>query len=469
MPFPSLPDAFFRPRNIAVIGATKKAGFGGGIPAFLKRNGYGERLFLVNPRETEIEGLPVYRRLTDITGNIDCAIIIVPKMQVPAIMKDCLDKGVRAVILETAGFSETGDEGRTLENDIKELIQGTHTRVIGPNCVGLINPHDRFGSTEVDFDEIRPGNIGVIAQSGVFGNIVADWSPSQDMALSALVTIGNRIDVDESDMLYHFGADTKTDVIVLYLEGAKDGMRFMKAAREVARVKPVIILKSGRTEMGKKAAASHTGSMSGDDALYEAFFRQSGVVRASNFQELFDLARVFSREPLMEGPDISVVTSSGSLAVMAADAAHQLGLGFPDLGQETVEAVRSRAPAWMNVKNPLDVGPSGLFGTALKAALNDEKIKGVLAIPVIPGTIIKSMVESGMDPALLYGDPESIRKTAPGKPALVYSVGSEFWTKLVKDMFGPHFTLISSPDTAAKAFFALYKYRQFREKIKNEQ
>jgi len=462
MPFPSLPEAFFSPRSVAIIGATKKSGFGSGIPAFLKRNGYGDRLYLVNPRETEIEGLPVYRRVLDIPHPIDLAIIIVPKEHVHGVIRDCLEKGIRAIILESAGFSETGSEGKALERDIERLIRGTGTRLIGPNCVGLINPHGRFASTEVAFDEIRPGNVGVIAQSGVFGNIVADWAPSQDLALSGLVTIGNRIDVDESDMLYHFGADERTDVIVLYLEGAKNGQRFMKAAREVSLKKPVLVYKSGRTEVGKKAAASHTGSLSGEDALYDAFFHQSGVVRASTFQELFDLARVFSREPLMKGTDISVVTSSGSLGVMAADAAFQLGLRFPDLGPDTVAAVRGHAPAWMNVRNPLDVGPSGLFGIALEAALRDERVHGVIAIPVIPGTIIKSIIDGGVDPSFMFGEAGKIRKTAPEKPALVYTVGSNFWVRLVKDLFGPHLTMVNSPEAAAKALWALYRYNRFR-------
>jgi len=462
MPFPTLPDEFFRPRSVAIIGATKKAGFGSGIPAFLKRNGYGNCLYPVNPRETEIEGLPVYRRVTEIPHHVDLAIIIVPKAQVLGVISDCLERGIRAIILESAGFSETGAEGAALEKDIKKLLQGTGTRLIGPNCVGLVNPHERFASTEVDFDEIRPGNVGVIAQSGVFGNIVADWAPSQDLALSGLVTIGNRIDVDETDMLYHFGADERTDVIVLYLEGAKEGSRFMKAARDVSLKKPVLVYKSGRTEAGKKAAASHTGSLSGDDALYEGFFHQSGVIRAATFQELFDMARVFSREPLMKGPNIAVVTSSGSLGVMAADAAFQLGLQFPALGSDAVAAVKSQAPAWMNVRNPLDVGPSGLFGVALEAALKDTSVHGVIAIPVIPGTIIKAVVEGGIDPSILYGEAEKIRKAAPEKPVLLYTVGSEYWMRLVRDMFGPHVTIVSAPETAAKALWALYRYHRFR-------
>ena len=173
--------------------------------------------------------------------------------------------------------------------------------MIGPNCLGVINPHASFTTTQVNLEALRPGNIGVIAQSGTFGNILADWAPTQDLCFSKLVTIGNRLDVDETDCLLYLADDDRTDVIVLYLEGVKDGGRFYEAARSVSRRKPILVYKGGRSQAGRKAAASHTGSLTGEDELYEAIFRQTGVIRAASFQELFDMARVFSREPLMAG------------------------------------------------------------------------------------------------------------------------------------------------------------------------
>ena len=457
-----LPREFFQPRSIVIAGASKKGGFGSGIPKLLKRSGYADRLYLVNPREREIEGLQVYKRITDIDAEIDLAIVVVPRDHVKGVLEDCAAKNIRAVILETAGFSETGPEGARLEREIGTLARNAGMRIIGPNCVGLINPHDRFASTEVALEEMEPGNIGVIAQSGVFGNIVADWAPSQDLNVSSLVTIGNRADVDETDMLYHFAADERTDVIVLYLEGAKDGERFRRAAREAAARKPVLVYKSGRTEAGKRAAASHTGSMTGEDGLYDGLLRQSGVIRASSFQELFDLARVFARQPLMKGSDIGVVTSSGSLGVMATDAAFQLGLHLPELSPATIDALREEAPPWMNVKNPLDLGPSHLFGAGLEAALRDPRINGVIAIPVIPYAIIDSLMKAGVAPELIFGDPEQIRKTLPDKPVVTYTVGSSSWLSLIRKMFGPHMTLVSSAETASKALWALHRYHLFR-------
>ncbi len=458
-----LPSQFFNPRSIVVVGATKKGGFGSGIPRMLKMLGYGDRLYLVNPREKEMEGLAVYRRVTDIAEPIDLAIIIVPRNQVKAVLEDCLSKGIKAVILESAGFGETGLEGARLEDELRELVKNSDVRVIGPNCVGLINPHGKFASTEVAMEKMTPGNIGVIAQSGVFGNIVADWSPSQDMHVSSLVTIGNRIDVDEVDLLHHFADDDKTDVIVLYLEGAKDGKKFQEAAREVSFRKPVIAYKSGRTEVGKKAAASHTGSMSGSDGIYDGVLRQSGIIRANGVQELFDLARVFASQPLMTGCEIGVVTLSGSLGVMAADAAFHLGLSLPDLSADTVGALREPAPPWMNIKNPLDPGPSGLFGIGLEAVLQDPGIRGVIAIPVMPASIVESLIEQGVEPEVLLGDPGKIRRTLPGKPVVTCTIGSDFWISLIRKMFGPYMTVVSSPETATKALWALHRYHRFRQ------
>ena len=456
-----LPEAFFRPRNVAVIGASKKQGFGSGIPAVLMKYGYRDRMYLVNPREKEIDGLVVYPRITDVPGEIDLAIVIVPGPQAPAVIRDCIAKGIRAVILESAGFSETGPAGARLEEDVRGIVRGSGTRVIGPNCIGLVNTHDRFATTQISFEELRAGNIGVIAQSGAFGNILADWAPTQGLAFSKLVTIGNRVDVDETDVLAYLAQDEKTDVIVLYLEGVKDGSRFYETAREVSLRKPILVYKGGKSPAGSRAAASHTGSLTGEDELYEGLFRQSGVIRASSFQELFDMARAFSREPLMRGPHVGVVTCSGSLGVMVADACMGCGLQFPELAEETVKTMRGLAPAWMNVKNPLDVGPSGLFAPAAKAVLRDGGIDGIITCPVIPNTVVQELVEAGADLRIMYGDPEEYRRIAPDKPFLIYTVGGAFWLSLVQKVYGDILTIVSSPEIAARAVSALYRRSQF--------
>lgn len=459
---PSL-DAFFTPRSVAVIGASVKKLFGSAIPKTLIELGYRDCLYLVNPRQKEIEGMPVYRRVTDVPHDIDLAIVVVPGMNVPEVIRDCRTKGIKAVIIESAGFSEVSPEGAELEEEIKSLIRGTDMRIIGPNCIGVVNTHGRFASTELAFDELREGNIGVIAQSGVFGNVLTDWAPTQNLAFSKLVTIGNRIDVDETDLIYYFADDEKTDVIVLYLEGVKDGQRFFKAASEVSPKKPILVFKSARTDEGKKAAAIHTGSISGQDALYEGLFRQAGVIRAYSFQELFDLARVFAAEPLMTGPNVGIVTCSGSLGVMAADECARLGLKFPTLLPEAVAELADQAPAWMKIGNPLDVGPSGLFSNAINAVLKDDRINGMIAFPVVPGTAVKTLESEGIDLQLLFGDAVEYRILSQHKPLIMFTFGAEHWMREVKKLFGGAFTIVSSPEIASRALWALYSYHQYRQ------
>ncbi|MBN1662748.1 MAG: CoA-binding protein [Deltaproteobacteria bacterium] len=458
-----LPNAFFKPQSVAVIGASVNKVFGSTIPRTLIELGYRDNLYLINPHHKEIEGMPVYAHVTDVPHAIDLAIVIVPFASVPDVIRDCLKKGINAVIIESAGFSEISPEGAGKENEIKELIRGTDMRIIGPNCIGIINTHDRFASTEINFNELREGNIGVVAQSGVFGNILTDWAPTQNLAFSKLITIGNRIDVDETDLIYYFADDEKTDVIVLYLEGVNDGDRFFKALNEVSPRKPILVYKSGRTAEGRKAATIHTGSISGEDDLYEGMFRQTGAIRAYSFQELFDFARVFSDEPLMTGPNVGIVTCSGSLGVMAADECARLGLKFPALHPAAVAELNDQKPAWMKIGNPLDVGPSGLFSLAVNAALKDDQINGVITFPVVPGTTVKTLEREGLNLELLFGDAVEYRILSRHKPLLMFTFGGAYWMHKVQQIFGGAFTIVSSPEVASRALWALYSYHQYRQ------
>ncbi len=463
---PAISNSFFEPENVAVIGATKKFGFGYGIPKYLIGHGYEDRIFLINPKEKELFGKPVYPSITDVPGEVDLAIIAIPAPVVPDAIRGCLQKGVRSIILESAGFSETGEKGAAIESEIQEIIKGVDVRIIGPNCVGIMNPHNDFASCEISFDQITPGNISVVAQSGVFGNILIDWAPSQDIRLSKIISIGNRLDVDEVDVLEYLLADEQTEVIVLYMEGVKNGPRFIETLSKVTRQKPVLILKSGRTEAGKAATASHTGSMAGDDAIYDGVFSKCGAIRANSFQELFDLARIFSSQPTPEGPEVAVVTASGSLGAMTVDACVKLGLKLPMFSDESLEEVRSLAPGWMNVRNPLDVGPSGLFGPAFNAALKDPQMKSIILTPVIPDMAVKGMEETGMnmDLSMWFGDVQKIRSEW-NLPVVAFTLGSTSWMKSFKDFCGDAIPIVSSIETAARSVYELYKFGQRKKQL----
>ncbi|MDB4433346.1 CoA-binding protein [bacterium] len=459
-------DVFYRPKSVAIIGAKNRAsGFGARLPRFLLELGVAaERLHLVNPREKEIDGLPVYPTVKDVPGDVDLAIVIVPAPAVPGVLGDCVEKGVAVVNVQSAGFAETGADGAKAQEEMGRLARESGIRIMGPNCVGVVNVPGRFSTCQVDLDAIRPGGVSVVAQSGVFGNVLMDWAPSQDLALCKLATIGNRADVDETDMLEYLGRDPATRVIVIYLESVKDGRRFIEVARRASLEKPVLVYKSGETEAGKKATLSHTGSLSGTEAIFDGACRQAGIIRGRDLFELFDMARAFEACPLPKGRRALVVTGSGSQGAMAADRLVQCGLELPDMTARSVAEIRKNAPDWMNVGNPLDIGPSGLFTLGMKLAMTDSNIDAVITMPIIPWTAVKLLLD--VDPEAvskrMFIDPALIEK-ATERTLLISLMGHPDWVKNVRRFFGPHAPVMTTPQNAARALAAMCEYREWRE------
>jgi acyl-CoA synthetase (NDP forming) len=337
-------------------------------------------------------------------------------------------------------------------------------RVIGPNCVGVVNTANKFASVELIDESLPPGPVAVIAQSGVFGNILLDHIHQYGLYVSKAVTLGNRIDVDESDMLDYFDRDPMTRLIMLYLEGTADGPRFKETLSRVARNKPVLILKSGRTGEGKQATASHTGSMSGQDNIYNAVFAQTGAIRAESLSHLMDLARVFATQPLPKGNRLGIITTSGSLGALATDIAVSSGLAMPPLSSITAGRAREIAPDWMNVKNPLDLGPSGYFSQLLPLILADPLIDMVLAIMVIPYAVIRNFKSMGLQVKDWFGDVRSIRGQFPEKPMLIVVVGHPEFIEEMADASGPSIPVFDSPERAAQALAALWHYSKARDR-----
>ncbi|MEE4354253.1 MAG: CoA-binding protein [Desulfatiglans sp.] len=456
---------FFEPKGIALIGASKSPGFGYGIPIKLKKQGWGDKLYLVNRSGGEIHQMPVYKTLQDIPGPVDLAIAIVPAHAVPDMLSEIGEHGIRHIIIESAGFSEAGQGGRDLQQKAKEVAEEYGIRVIGPNCVGVVNTENGFTSVEVIEESLSPGNIGIIAQSGAFGNVLLDGMPQRGLSVSKAVTLGNRLDVNESDVLEYLHQDPKTDVVIMYLEGIADGSRFRETVSRVTQDKPVLILKSGRTSAGKAATASHTGSMSGVDALYDAMFAQTGAIRADTLEELIELARVFSSQPLPKGPRLGVVTSSGSMGALATDMAVSLGLNLPAVSQATIDRVMDGAPSWMNIKNPLDVGPSRQFAAAISSLLVDDKIDMVLAITVIPFSVVRMLKPMGLRADSWFGNIAEIRETAPAKPLVVCSVGHRQFIDNMSEIAGEKVPVIDTPEMAAKALGVLWQYSKWKAGI----
>jgi acyl-CoA synthetase (NDP forming) len=459
-------QSFFEPRGVVVVGARRSFGFGYGIPLFLQKQGWGNRLYLVNSAGRELHGQNVYKRVQDVPSFIDLAIVIVPAEAVPGVMEEIGKRGIRSVIIETAGFAEIGERGMALQEKVKAIAMQYRMRVIGPNCVGVVNTENKFCSVELMEESLTPGPLSIIAQSGVFGNILLDHLPQYGLFISKAVTLGNRMDVDESDVLDYLDRDPMTRVIMMYLEGTVNGRRLMQSLAQVTPKKPVLILKSGRTEAGKRAIASHTGSISGEDNIYRAAFVQGGAIRAESLSQLIDLARVFTTQPLPKGNRLGIITTSGSLGALATDVAVSSGLSVPPLSPLMVRQVREISPDWMNVKNPLDIGPSGIYGKLLPMLLADPGIDMVLSIMVIPYVAVRHFKSAGMTARDWFGDIASIREQYPDKPLLSVVVGHPAYVGDMSSIGGRSIPVFTSPEPAAQALATLWSYSKAREKLR---
>ena len=453
-------DKFFQPKTLALIGATSSPGFGYGIPLFWEKNGWLERAYLVNPKGGQLHGQQVYRSISALPDGIDLAVVIVPAANVPEVLIEMGKKGFQAVIIESAGFAETGAEGRKRQEELKEIARDFGIRLLGPNCVGVVNTEKQFATVEIMDRSMEAGSVAIIAQSGVFGNILLDHLPEVGLKISKVATMGNKIDLDEADFLEYFVEDPKTRVILIYEEGAKDGRRFLKALRQACRKKPVVILKSGRTPFGQQATLSHTASLSGEDRVYDGAFLQAGAIRASSLSEMIEVARVFSNQPPMKGKRVGILTTSGSLGAMTADALYHDGLELVAWSQATIKKISQAAPDWVNVRNPLDIGPSRIFPAAVEAIFSDPNPDGFILIPVIPYAAIDGWLRLGLNASALFGNWPALRGKTGGKPVVAVLLGCQEWMQQVKELCAEAIATVSTPEAAAKALSSLYRFNQ---------
>ena len=407
-------EKFFEPKSLALIGATSTPGFGYGIPRFWEKNGWLDRAYFVNPKGGQLQGREVYRTISELPDGIDLAVVIVPASKVREVLVDLGRKGTQAVIIESAGFAEIGDEGRKRQDELLETAREYGIRLLGPNCVGVVNTENRFATIEIMDRSLEPGSVAIMAQSGVFGNILLDYLPEAGLKISKVATMGNKIDLDEADFLEYFIADPKTKVILIYEEGIKDGQRFLRALRRSCKQKPVIILKSGRTPYGRQATLSHTASLSGEDRFYDAAFLQTGAIRASSLSDMIEMARVFASQPPMKGKKVGILTTSGSLGAMTADALYSEGMELSSWSPQTLKKLGEIAPDWTNVKNPLDIGPSGIFPLALETISSDPNPDGFILIPVVPYAAIEVWISLGLSGKALLGDLQTLKKNLRG-------------------------------------------------------
>jgi acetyl coenzyme A synthetase (ADP forming)-like protein len=374
---------FFDPQSVAVIGASRTPGkLGYGVLHNIVHHGYKGAVYPVNPKASEILGLPCYPGVLDVPGPIDLAIFLIPSQYVAQELRECGEKGVKGAIVISAGFREVGSEGRQREREIVEIAREYGMRLIGPNCLGII---DTVAGLNASFAVGMPrqGGIAFMSQSGALCTSVLDMALADDVGFSRFVSLGNKADTNENTFVEAWRDDPHTRVILAYLEGIEEGVQFMRTASEVSRQKPIIIIKSGTTAAGSRAVSSHTGTLAGSERAYEAAFRQSGILRARSVQDLFDLGIAFARQPLLRSDRIAIITNAGGPGIMATDACERAGLQLASLERGTMDALQATLPLAASVLNPVDVLGDALadrYALALEGIVADPNVGGILVI-----------------------------------------------------------------------------------------
>ncbi|HZN02310.1 MAG TPA: GNAT family N-acetyltransferase [Candidatus Polarisedimenticolia bacterium] len=380
---------FFAPQGIAVVGAGRApGGIGRAILDNLVAHGYPGPLHAVHPEAARIGAVPAVPRVTEISGPLDLAIVSVPFPAVAAVVEDCLAKGVRALTVITAGYGETGADGREREAALLERVRRAGARMVGPNCMGLLST-DPALPVNATFAPVSPpeGSLAMSTQSGALGLVILDYARSLGLGLSSFVSVGNAADVSTNDLMQYWSADPRTRVILLYVESFGNPRHFSRIARRVGRTKPIVAVKSGRSAAGARAASSHTGALASRDAIVDALFRQSGVIRTDTIEEMFDVGMLLSQQPVPRGRRVAILTNAGGPGILAADACEAHGLALPPLSDATVKALRAFLPPEASVANPVDMIASASaeqYERALSLLLRDEAIDSVLVIFIPP-------------------------------------------------------------------------------------
>src|SRR5215467_2813763 len=376
-------ESLFAPACVAVVGATDREGsVGRTVVANLVQGSYQGRVYPVNRKHSKLFDVRCYPNLESLPEPVDLAVIVTPAATVPGVVRECVDRGVRSAIVISAGFKERGAEGLELERQITSELKRGSMRLVGPNCLGMMNPWIGLNATFAS-EIARSGNVAFLSQSGALLTAILDWSLQEQVGFSAIVSTGSMLDVDWGDLISFYGEDPKTQSILLYMESIGDARSFLSAAREVALSKPIIVIKAGRTEAASKAASSHTGALTGSDEVFDAALRRCGVLRVQNIADLFYMAETLARQPRPHGPRLTIITNAGGPGVLATDALIAHGGELAPLSAVTMDALSQfLSPHWSH-SNPIDIlGDSGPdeFARTVEIAIRDPQSDGVLVI-----------------------------------------------------------------------------------------
>ncbi len=438
---------FFYPRSIAVLGATDtqhKLGYN--VFHNLISHDFKGALYPINPRKESVLGIKAYASILDVEDPVDVAIVIVPADAATRAIEECCEKGVRYIVVETAGFAETGDDGKRAQSHLEEIVRSKECRILGPNCSGVINTHHHMVQSLGILDDLGKGNVGLIAQAGVYAaGILTGLRHIIDFGIVA--TIGNKMDINETDILEYMGDDEHIDVIAMYMEDVKSGKRFVDVAERVSAKKPVVVLKAGRTEAGKKAVSSHTASMAGNDKINSAAFRQSGIIRARDNEHLFALMRAFSKQPIPWGSSVMVITYTGSLGVAATDMLYLSNLRLGALEPYLQNRLRNVLPSYLNIQNPVDCSFSmdpAQVKSLIEIGVESSDVDSFIVI--IQGEMMASFVDT-----LKHIDYR-------GKPIVCCVACKEFMMDNVIKMEQAGIPVYSTSEMAAEVLGEMYRY-----------
>lgn len=450
--------AIFYPKNVAVIGASRERGkIGNNIVENLLKGGFRGQIYPVNPSGEQILGLKSYASVSEIPDKVDLAVIAVPAKITSQVMKECVSKGVCGVVIISAGFGETGYEGKKLEEEVLKIAREGGIRVIGPNCQGVINMSANlfawFGATPK-----RKGNVAFITQSGALGGGLISWANEEKIGLfNIVVSLGNKCDVDESDLLQYFANDVNVKSVMIYMEGIKNGRKFFETAKEVSQVKPIVALKAGRSPVGVKAVASHTGSLTTSDEIFDAVFKQCGIIRAYSVEEMVEYSLALSAGSYTYGKNVTIITNAGGPGVIAADLCQEMGLNLSPFPSSVSVKLGEALPPQSSIENPIDITGDPRperFKAALEAVLEDNCADGVILIIIGP---LKGGEEVGK---IIQNAKKTYRK-----PIVVCWLSREFAGNAPKKLWAKGIPVFKTPESAVRAMYSLVKYGMHIRKL----
>jgi len=459
-------DTFFDPKSVAVIGASNTPGKLGYIAIEnLMKIGYAGKIYPVNPKVGEVLGLKAYPNVRDIPGPVDVGLVLVPAETAIGVIADLADKGVKHAVVVAGGFGEVDEKGASRQQQMVDIARKVGMRIIGPNTTGILSTPARFSTTFQAGVELRPGPAAYISQTGNFASITFKWILSKEhFGISRVIGLGNKCDVDDADALEYLETDPETKVIAMYIEGIKNGRRLVEVARRVVKKKPILALKSGRTSAGSKAAHSHTASLAANDTIVDAAFRQAGIIRVRNYMDLINNTKAFVYQQPPKGNRVGIISPSGGLGVITADACESSGLQVAKLREETLNQFRKASPPFIDVGNPYDIWPSvSLIGMdeayriAVESMFEDKNVDAIIA-----GFMVTKGFTELKDNSFIA----AASRKHPEKPIVVFATSEwEMVDRMQADLEKQSVPVYISPEMAVESLATMYKYSVVRASL----